>query len=300
LGLLACILLKSLASRALARRNQARRMPLVPGLSQGARVAMSILLTLGAYAAASRAPVSAMLGLVIAVLLSLDRAFAFAAAERLQWVTAPPDARVRRRSWWRDHFGTAAWLDATTCAGSATLIGALSVIAFMWLRTPALGTGLGLLCALGIPHWHTATRRHLPWDGLRAVETLEAWQRRHGDALRLAHAQPEPARLCTDEAGRPRDARVPLKLEHAANGMLNATLSIVTDATTLRRDVALLVEARPDSAADRCLLELPRSARRTTESCAIHIVPSACLAEALRCLTSPAPDAATTPERAAA
>ncbi len=275
---------KAHSSRRLADTHRAIVRPLIAGRSRLVRSVTAIALALGAHVLWLEQPWIAATLLAWIVLLALDRGFAMPTAHALRWTpigAAGASSRLRARA--AAVFAPHRWIDITTAIGALAFAGVLLALWTLGLRMPTQGPALILLAVLITPLWMTATQHHLPWQGRRIALALQDWCARHRSALEQHGTTAADALLCIDDAGRDRDARLPLSRAEVP-GLRNMDLSLVTDARSLRRGVAMLVQTDLGTTADKALCSLPRSVRRVHHDAAVHVVPTQHILTALAAL----------------
>jgi len=273
LGVLGLALLKRWLVANLARKRRVSARLLIPGLGPGTRTAVICSLGLLAVLVAVDYPLLAAAVAGASVALSLVRSFEPPVQAALHWSTAD-DGRIRPTFWLllRASVAPHAWLDATTPIGVLTLGGLASGL--WWIgRTGGLdATSLVLVASLTSPLWCTATRLHLPWEGEAMARVLNAWRLHHGRTLSDLLVATPTLLVGRDEEGIARDARMPLRQASADDGIQSLDLVVVTDARTLKRQVALLAQVAAGSAADARLAEIPVSSRRRLNTTVVHII----------------------------
>jgi len=289
--ILCLALLKRRLVHGVAQRQRYVVRPLVPLMH--ARLRTPIIIALSALAAllwSRHAPMSvAPLGIV--VLLAIDRSFDRPPALTLRWSTASraqlePTFRSRLRSW----IAPAAWMDVTMPIG-ALCVGCAYAVMLLAGRLDARQThALTVLALLIAPLWTTSTRLHMPWDGARIGRTLTRWLQRNRTALEGPLAEAVEPLLSWDENETARDARLPLRIARGVTGLSGLDLTLVTDARSLRRRVALLAQTIEGSAADLTLAQLPMSARRAASGRAYYVFPAEHVLTAINALDAAAHD----------
>lgn len=273
LGVLALALLKRWLVSNTASRRRLDALPLIRGLGTGVRTAAICLLGLTASLADEEHPLLAAGVTAAFVALSLVRSFEPPTHAALHWSCAD-HASFRRTFWSRLRASVAphAWLDATTPIGALTLG---SVAGGLWWigQTGALdATSLVLVASLISPLWCSATRLHLPWEGETMARVLNAWRLRRAESLSPLLVAPPTLLVGRDEDGIDRDARMSLRQNSPRDGLQSLDLVVVTDARTLKRQVALLAQVAAGSAADARFAEIPVSARRGLSASVVHVI----------------------------
>lgn len=284
--LLACLKRRLSSALALRRRCSVRPLIPLPGLPHRAALAFT-LTALGGLLWHEQASVAAALWVTV-VLLTIDRSFDHEPATATRWCAVAPvvqSYRVRIREWLGPH----GWMDVTTPTGATTLMcayAAMLMIARLDLRQSQALTVLALLLT---PLWTTGTRLHMPWDGERIGRVLTEWSQRNRNALAPSLAHFDGPLLCLDHHDAARDARLPLRFQHPVSGLDGVDLTLVTDARSLRRRVALLAQACEGSAADLVLHQVPNAARRVILGSVLYVVPPEHIMATIRNLAMGAP-----------